>query len=97
MVKTPCCIAFVGCVLKIMDRITYYCDESRHIVCVPYNLENLHKMAKDIGLDKNWFHKGKNENSHYDMPVRRIAEITAKCNLVPSTTIVDIIRGRFEA
>lgn len=53
-------------------------------------------MAKDLGLDKNWFHKGKNENSHYDMPIRRIAEITAKCNLVPSTVIVDIIRGRFK-
>lgn len=52
-------------------------------------------MAEDLGIPKNWFHKGKNENSHYDMPKRRIEEITSKCNLVPSTVIVDIIRGRF--
>lgn len=73
----------------------YYCDDSRHIVCVPYTLENLHKMAEDLGIAKSWFHRGKNENSHYDMPKRRIEEITSKCNLVPSTVIVDIIRGRF--
>jgi hypothetical protein len=73
----------------------YYCDESRHIVCVPYTVENLHKMAEDLGIAKNWFHKGKNENSHYDIPKRRIQEIQDQCVVVSSNEIVDIIRGRF--
>ncbi len=74
----------------------YYCDNKRHLVCIPYTLENLHNMAEDLGIAKNWFHKGKNDNSHYDIPKRRIAEITEKCNLVESTVIVDIIRGRYK-
>lgn len=74
----------------------YYCDNKRHLVCIPYTLENLHKMADNLGIVKSWFHKGKNNNSHYDIPKKRIIEITEKCNLVPSTVIVDIIRGRFK-
>jgi len=75
--------------------IRYFCDNKRHIVCLPYSVENLHKMAEDLGLNRRWFHKGKNNNSHYDMPIKEIAVITAKCELVTSEEIVDIIRGRF--
>lgn len=77
--------------------IRYFCDDKRHIVCVPYSIANLHKMAEDLGLKRNWFHKGKNDNSHYDMPIKRIQEITSRCELVSSNEIVDIIRGRFTA
>ena len=64
----------------------YYCDNSRHLVCKPYSIENLHKMAEDLGIKKCWFHK-----DHYDIPFRRIEEVTAKCNLVSSKDIVRII------
>lgn len=80
-----------------LERITFYCDDKRHLVCLPYSIENLHTMAQKLNIPKNWFHKGKRNNSHYDIPKTRIAEITAKCNLVPSAVIVDIIRGRIEA
>lgn len=74
----------------------YYCDNKRHLVCVPYTIQGLHAMAEDLGIKRNWFHKGKNDNSHYDIPKKRIQEITEKCNLVSSNEIVDIIRGRFK-
>lgn len=71
--------------------MTYYCDEKRHLVCVPYSVENLHKMADDLEIKRCWFHSGK--NPHYDIPKKRIQEITVKCVVVPSTDIVKIING----
>jgi ferritin-like protein len=67
----------------------YICDRARHLVCVPYSIANLHKMAEDLGIKRAWFHK-----DHYDIPKRRIAEITAKCTVVSSKEIVQITGGR---
>lgn len=66
----------------------YYCDKKRHLVCKPYSIENLHKMAEDLNIKRCWFHK-----DHYDIPVRRIEEITAKCILVSDREIVNIKNG----
>ncbi len=66
----------------------YYCDEKRHLVCVPYSIENLHKMANDLGIKKCWFHK-----NHYDIPKRRIQEIKSKCVLITSREILMIIKN----
>lgn len=68
--------------------MTYYCDGSRHLVCVPYSKENLHKMARNLGIKRCWFHK-----NHYDIPKRRIQTITSVCTIVPSQEIVRIIHG----
>ena len=65
----------------------YYCDKKRHLVCFPYSIQNLHKMAIDLGIKKCWFHK-----NHYDIPKRRIVEITNKCNLISSKEILKIIK-----
>jgi FMN phosphatase YigB (HAD superfamily) len=67
----------------------FICDTKRHLVCVPYSIENLHLMADSLGIKRCWFHK-----DHYDIPVRRIAEITAKCEVVSSKEIVKIIKNR---
>ena len=64
----------------------YYCDISRHLVCIPYSLENLHIMANDLGIKKCWFHK-----NHYDIPKKRIVEIQNKCILVSSKELLKII------
>ena len=64
----------------------YYCDNLRHLVCVPYSKENLHKMADDLGIGRHWFHK-----NHYDIPKRRIEEIMNKCEVVSPKEIVRII------
>jgi len=61
----------------------YFCDNSRHLVCVPYSIENLHKMADDLGIKRAWFHK-----DHYDIPKKRIDEIKSKCTIVSSKEIV---------
>lgn len=64
----------------------YLCDSSRHLICIPYSLDNLHKMAEELNIKRCWFHK-----DHYDIPKRRIKEISKKCKLVSSKEIVDII------
>ena len=69
----------------------YVTDGKRHLVCIPYSIENLHVMAADLGIGRHWFHK-----HHYDIPKRRMAEIEAKCSLVSSKDIVKIIRGDYD-
>jgi len=66
----------------------YICDNSRHLVCVPYSIDNLHKMAEELGIKRCWFHK-----DHYDIPKRRILEIKEKCIAMPTKFIVAIIAG----
>lgn len=65
----------------------YFCDLHRHLVCVPYSIENLHKMADDLEIGRHWFHK-----DHYDIPKKRIEEITNKCKIINSKNIVKIIK-----
>ena len=67
----------------------YFCDDKRHLVCKPYSIENLHLMAEDLNINRCWFHK-----NHYDIPLRRIEEITAKCTLV---TVWEIVKIKNEA
>lgn len=69
-----------------MSELIYFCDEKRHLVCYPYSLHNLHRMAKDLEISFSWFHK-----NHYDIPKKRIEEIKAKCTVVNSRAIVTII------
>lgn len=66
----------------------YLTDGKRHLVCYPYSVENLHIMAENLKLKRCWFHK-----DHYDIPKKRIEEITSKCLLVSSKDIVRIKNG----
>jgi FMN phosphatase YigB (HAD superfamily) len=72
---------------EIAESLRYFADSSRHLVCVPYSIENLHIMAKDLGLHRCWFHK-----SHYDIPIKRQQELLEKCEQVSSRDIVNIIK-----
>lgn len=72
----------------------FYCDKMRHLVCIPYSLENLHRMAEALDIKPGWFHKGR--FPHYDIPKRRIEEIQAKCRLVSARDILAIIKGQFD-
>ena len=65
----------------------YLCDNQRHLICVPYSIKNLHKMAEDLDIKLCWFHK-----DHYDIPKRRVVEIQEKCRIVSPKDIVGIIR-----
>ena len=65
----------------------YITDSKRHLICVPYSIENLHEMARVLDIKRCWFHK-----DHYDIPKRRIREIEAKCDIVSSRYIVQVIK-----
>lgn len=69
--------------------LKFFCDNKRHLVCLPYSKENLHRMAEELGIKRCWFDK-----DHYDIPLRRIKEIEARCTIVPSKWIVLLVRGR---
>lgn len=77
--------------VNMNEGIKFYCDNKRHIVCLPYSIENLHIMAEELGIKKCWFHK-----DHYDIPKRRIEEITNKCILVSPKQIVRIKNGALD-
>lgn len=68
--------------------MTLICDNKRHLVCIPYSIDNLHRMAKTLNIKRCWYEKG-----HYDIPKRRIDEITKLCQVVSSKEIVRIING----
>lgn len=71
-------------------KIQYICDDKRHLICYPYSLNNLHLMAKDLEINKAWFH-----TDHYDIPKLRQKEISDKCEIFSSKDIVDIIKGKY--
>lgn len=50
-------------------------------------------MADELNLERHWFHKGKRNKPHYDIPIKRIEEITSKCHdIVSDREIVKIIK-----
>lgn len=67
----------------------YLYDRLRHLICLPYSVENLHKMALDLEIRRCWFDK-----DHYDIPKRRIKEIQAKCRLVSPKIVAGIVRKK---
>ncbi len=75
-----------------MDSLTYVCDSARHLICVPYSIQNLHIMAKELNIQRHWFHR-----DHYDIPKRRVEEIMGKCQVVSSKEIILIIREASDA
>lgn len=71
-----------------MNDLEYLTDRKRHLICEPYSIENLHRMAEDLDIKRCWFHK-----NHYDIPKRRIDEIEQKCKIVDSKTIAKVIKN----
>lgn len=70
----------------------YYCDKQRHLICEPYSVENLHKMARDLKIKRCWYHGGK--FPHYDIPKRRIEEIMSKCEVISSKELLIKIKNK---
>jgi hypothetical protein len=75
-----------------MDALIYVCDEMRHLACLPYSVENLHKMAQQLGIKRCWYHSS-SKYPHYDIPKRRISEIIARCRVVTPRQMLGIIKG----
>lgn len=70
----------------------YFCDDARHLVCAPFSVPNLHAMAGDLNIKRCWFH-ARASYPHYDIPKRRIAEVTSRCTLVSTRRILVIAKG----
>lgn len=49
-------------------------------------------MAEVLGIKKCWFHS--KSYPHYDVPKKRINEITLKCELVSPKVILGICKGK---
>jgi len=71
--------------------MNFYCDSQRHLVCVPYSIENLHLMASQLNIKRCWFHNCR--HAHYDVPKKRVSEIKQLCKVVARKDIVKIIQG----
>lgn len=69
-----------------------YFTDGVHLVCKPYSIENLHRMAKSLGLQSHWYHHSSTDLCHYDIPKRRKDDILNVCTIVPMREIVSIIR-----
>jgi hypothetical protein len=69
----------------------YFSDNHRHLVCWPYSVPGLHQMAVELGIKRCWFHAGR--YPHYDVPLKRRAEIASKTEVVDSRVILRIIKG----
>lgn len=69
----------------------YLTDGKRHLICVPYIVQNLHEMAADLNIKRSWFHSS--PYPHYDIPKKRIVEIECKCMRISSKDVVRIARG----
>lgn len=65
-------------------------DKRRHLICVPYTIENLHKMADELRINRCWFHNSK--HPHYDIPKRRQAEIEEFCWIVTTKELINLIK-----
>jgi len=68
----------------------FFCDTMRHLVCKPYSVENLHKMASILNIKRCWFHNC--SNPHYDIPKMRIKEISDKCTMISAKELLRIIK-----
>lgn len=66
----------------------YVCDRYRHLICVPYSIEGLHKMALELKIKRCWFHK-----NHYDIPKQRVQEIMDECSVISPKEILKIMRA----
>lgn len=68
----------------------YFTDGKRHLICDPFSISNLHKMAENLNIKRCWFHNSK--YPHYDIPKKRIEEIESKCEIISSVELIAIIK-----
>lgn len=73
-----------------MAELQFICDGSRHLICIPYAIDNLHKMAEQLGIGRHFFHN--TNKPHYDIPAKRVDEITEQCQKVGTRELIGVIR-----
>jgi hypothetical protein len=69
----------------------YLCDKMRHLICIPYSVDNLHKMAIELEIKPHWFHGGK--YPHYDIPKKQVDRISKIAQMVSPREILLTIKS----
>lgn len=74
--------------------LKYFADRMRHLVCIPYSVENLHRMAEELGIKRHWFHSN-TKHKHYDIPKRMVKQILSdpRVTVISPRDILKIIAG----
>jgi hypothetical protein len=72
------------------EELQYFSDIFRHLICIPYSVENLHKMAKNLKISRSWYES--KPYPHYDIPKRRLIEIQEKTKIIKSTVLLKMIK-----
>jgi len=62
----------------------------RHLICIPYSVENLHVMASDLKIKSHWYHS--KPYPHYDIPKRMVDEIKSKTNVISPKELLILIK-----
>lgn len=78
-------------VMEAPAKLVYIADAARHLVCLPYSVENLHRMAEELGLSRRWFHAGR--HPHYDIPKREASRIGAIAVPTTSRVVLAVTKG----
>lgn len=86
-------MVFVGILFLSLKNKQWRYNQACHLFCdKPENLEELHKLAQQIGLRRNWF-QGNSVLPHYDLTVsKQNKAIKAGAILVNRNTEVKFIR-----
>lgn len=71
-------------------NLEFISDDKRHLICVPYSIDNLHRMAQRLNIARCWFHSGR--FPHYDIPKKRVEEIRNKTSVIQSKELLMIIK-----
>lgn len=71
-------------------QLRYLCDENRHLICLPFSLENMKEMLFQLELKRKGLSKTPGKR-FYRIPHERLLEIMAQCELVPAWEILEII------
>lgn len=75
------------------DVLEYYSDTMRHLICKPYSVENLHRMAEDLGIKRCWYDP--NPYPHYDIPKKKVALIHSKTNVISAKELLLLIKENY--
>lgn len=73
---------------KSVEELIYITDGVGNVICLPYSVENLHKMADDLGIAKRWY-----RNGHYNVPKEIADGLEEKCDKVTTTTLFRTVRN----
>lgn len=70
------------------------CDRHGRLVCVPFSIENLHRVARRLHVKKQWF-SGPRRFPHYRVPISLMIEVRVRCEVASTRRVVEIIRSTY--